>query len=329
MRFRRESGYGPGAQYRGPSLGQRRDGEYEDIWGVWRAPCSCGKGVYYEISCYPLVEVRDVAELGHHRWPDPDWSDYAVRPELFPEIMARVTEFHITCTQKTLEAAGQHIESAFTGDDIAGQRGLLTSLPMWEQHIKPYHIWLNAAIHEFGTKVMDHSDGGVMDAVPGLIDMGVDVLQVLQFSAVGMEPEAMEAEYGNRLRFEGGVSVQTTLPSALSRMSSGRSATSSRSWAAVAAISSAHRTRFRLARHPRTSSRCLRSRPVAPCPAPRPPEPSPHGRIARALTNPRQSMGRKPSAYRTPACAPRWRETSRIQASRPLPRVAREAASWL
>jgi uroporphyrinogen decarboxylase len=51
-----------------------------------------------------------------------------------------------------------------------------------------------------------------MEAVPGLIDMGIDVLQALQFDAAGMDPVALKRLYGNRLCFEGGVSVQRTLP---------------------------------------------------------------------------------------------------------------------
>jgi uroporphyrinogen decarboxylase len=51
-----------------------------------------------------------------------------------------------------------------------------------------------------------------MDAVEGLIDMGIDVLRALQFSADGMEPRELKRRYGDRLCFEGGVSVQMTLP---------------------------------------------------------------------------------------------------------------------
>ena len=42
--------------------------------------------------------------------------------------------------------------------------------------------------------------------------MGIDVLQALQFSAKGMDPAELKARFGDRLCFEGGVSVQTTLP---------------------------------------------------------------------------------------------------------------------
>jgi len=111
-----------------------------------------------------------------------------------------------------LAAAAGAIDLAFTADDIGGQHGLLMSLDMWETFLKPYHVRLNATIHEFGVKVIYHTDGAVMDAVPGLIDMGIDVLQALQFSAKGMDPRELERRFGDRLCFEGGVSVQTTLP---------------------------------------------------------------------------------------------------------------------
>ena len=61
-------------------------------------------------------------------------------------------------------------------------------------------------------RVIYHTDGAVMDAVDGLIDMGIDVLQALQFSAKEMDPAVLKRRFGDRLCFEGGVSVQTTLP---------------------------------------------------------------------------------------------------------------------
>jgi uroporphyrinogen decarboxylase len=48
--------------------------------------------------------------------------------------------------------------------------------------------------------------------VDGLIDMGIDILQALQFSADDMDPAVLKDRFGDRLCFEGGVSVQTTLP---------------------------------------------------------------------------------------------------------------------
>jgi len=138
--------------------------------------------------------------------------DLVVNPELAHAIMERVTLFFIEHFTKMLEVADGRVDLVFTADDIGGQNGLLMSLDMWEKNLKPYHVRLNKAIHEFGAKVIYHTDGSVMKAVNGLIDMGIDVLQALQFSAKGMEPQALKDLSGDRLCFEGGVSVQTTLP---------------------------------------------------------------------------------------------------------------------
>jgi uroporphyrinogen decarboxylase len=138
--------------------------------------------------------------------------DLIDNPDMAHAIMRRVTDFLTAHFRRMLAAADGMIDLVFTADDIAGQNGLLMSLSMWERFIKPYHIEINRVIHEFGAKVVYHSDGGVMDAVPGLIDMGIDVLQALQFDAVGMDPSKLKSAYGDRLCFAGGVSVQRTLP---------------------------------------------------------------------------------------------------------------------
>lgn len=140
------------------------------------------------------------------------FMDFVLNPELAHAIMARVTGFYVEHFHRMLAAAPGQIDLAFTADDIGGQNGLLMSLPMWEAFVKPYHVRLNKTIHEGGARVIYHTDGAVMDAVDGLIDMGIDVLQALQFSAKGMDPHLLKQRHGDRLCFEGGVSVQTTLP---------------------------------------------------------------------------------------------------------------------
>jgi uroporphyrinogen decarboxylase len=140
------------------------------------------------------------------------FMDMAINPELIHDIMDRVTQFYIAHVQRIMEIARDRVDLVFTADDIGGQNGLLMSIEMWQEFIKPYHVKLNRTIHDYGAKVIYHSDGAVMDAVPGLIDMGIDVLQALQFDAQGMDPVALKEKYGDRLCFEGGISVQKTLP---------------------------------------------------------------------------------------------------------------------
>ena len=138
--------------------------------------------------------------------------DLLADKELAHQIMTSVTDFFISFSTRALEAADGRIDIAFTADDIGGQEGLLMSLPLWEEMIKPYHTRLNKVLRGFGVKIMYHTDGAVMDALESLADMGIDILEALQFDARGMDPAEMKRRVGDKIAFHGGVSVQSTLP---------------------------------------------------------------------------------------------------------------------
>ena len=140
------------------------------------------------------------------------FMDMVLAPELIHSIMERAADFYTAHSDRVLAVAGDLVDLIFVGDDIGHQQGLLLSLDMWEAFIKPRHVRLNEVIHRHGARVIYHSDGAVMEAVPGLVDMGIDVLQPLQFDAAGMDPVRLKETWGGRLSFEGGVSVQKTLP---------------------------------------------------------------------------------------------------------------------
>jgi len=139
-------------------------------------------------------------------------EDLALAPDLVQALMEQVTAFFLEHTRRQLEAARGRVDFVFTADDIGGQNGLLMSLNLWRKRIRPFHEALNAVVHEFGAKVIYHSDGAVMEAASELADMGIDVLQALQFDARGMDPVRLKREMGDRLCFQGGISVQSTLP---------------------------------------------------------------------------------------------------------------------
>ena len=162
--------------------------------------------------CLMIANANPFETAWYMRGFEQMFMDVVLNPELVHEMMDRVTSFYVEHFTRLLSSAPGAIDLAFTADDIAGQNGLLMSIKTWTEFIKPYHARLNRAIHGFGVKVIYHSDGAVMNAVRGLMDMGIDILQALQFDAEGMDPAKMKADYGDKLCFEGGVSVQRTLP---------------------------------------------------------------------------------------------------------------------
>lgn len=138
--------------------------------------------------------------------------DLADQPDLVYEIMRRVTDFYVGMLDRVAAAAGSRIDLIWTSDDVAHQHGKLISLRTWRELVAPHHERLNRRVHELGLRVMYHCCGSVRSFIPGLIEIGVDVLDVLQFSADHMDPREIKTCFGDKLCFHGGMDVQSTLP---------------------------------------------------------------------------------------------------------------------
>ena len=62
-------------------------------------------------------------------------------------------------------------------------------------------------------KVFKHSCGAIFPLIEGLLDSGFDILNPVQVSAAGMDPQLLKDTYGQRAIFwGGGVDTQKTLP---------------------------------------------------------------------------------------------------------------------
>lgn len=138
--------------------------------------------------------------------------DFVINPELADWLLTKVADFMVDYFSRMLAAGRGRIDLAFTADDLAGQNGLLMAPGLWERFIRPHHKRLNKLIHNYGASVIYHSDGAIAPLVGNLIEIGMDVLQSLQLDACGMDPVYLKKEFGKRISFQGGVSVQKLLP---------------------------------------------------------------------------------------------------------------------
>ena len=138
--------------------------------------------------------------------------DMIDQPDMAFEIMRRVTDFYLGTLERVMATVGDRIDLIWTSDDIAHQHGILMSIRKWRELVAPHHKRFNQRVHELGARVMYHSCGAVRPFIPDLIGVGVDVLDVLQFSADGMDADEIKANFGKSLCFHGGIDVQTTLP---------------------------------------------------------------------------------------------------------------------
>lgn len=134
------------------------------------------------------------------------------RPAMLEAIVERITDFSVEFLTRTLDAAPNQIDIMYTGDDPAGQNGMLISIDTWRRFFKKPYKRICEVAKARNVRVMFHCCGAVMDLVPELLNIGVDILQPLQFRAAGMDPRKLKAEFGKDLCFCGGVDIQQTLP---------------------------------------------------------------------------------------------------------------------
>jgi uroporphyrinogen decarboxylase len=80
--------------------------------------------------------------------------------------------------------------------------------------VKPRIAELYAFVHgRSRARVFLHSDGAIRSLIPDLIEVGVDALNPVQFTAEGMDLVELKREFGREIAFWGaGVDTQKTLP---------------------------------------------------------------------------------------------------------------------
>lgn len=128
-------------------------------------------------------------------------------------LLDRLLELRLAQLGDFLDAVGEFIHVMRLGDDIGQQGGPLISPPLYRRLVKPRHREIIRFVKaRTDARIFYHSCGSVVEFVPDLIEIGVDILNPIQVSAKGMDPARLKAEYGDRLCFWGGVDTQHVLP---------------------------------------------------------------------------------------------------------------------
>ena len=137
------------------------------------------------------------------------FMDIMAEPALSNFLLDRITDIVAGVARHVSEA---DVDLLILGDDIAMQTGMMMSLDMWRENFKPRLMRVIQAAKGVKPeiKVFYHSDGNVWDAIPGLIEAGIDVLNPIQPEC--MDPAQVKSTFGDRLSFFGTISVQNTMP---------------------------------------------------------------------------------------------------------------------
>lgn len=140
------------------------------------------------------------------------FMDFIQNPDFVLALFDRLLEINITGTRRFLDAAGPYIAIFRTADDLASQSGLLVSPAMYRKFLKPYHQrYIQFVKSHTDARVLFHTDGNVTPLLDDLVEIGVDVLNPVQPSALG-DLAALKAAYGDRLSFSGAIDTHQVLP---------------------------------------------------------------------------------------------------------------------
>ena len=137
---------------------------------------------------------------------EPFYCNMAIEKDLMHAYFRMITDAYMQNLTRILERAGDKIDVVWFCDDIGTQQTLQFSIPMYKEMIKPYASEMWGYIHENyeNIRVLYHSCGAIFDLIPELIDAGVDLLNPVQISAKGMDPQRLKDTYGKQLMFWGG-----------------------------------------------------------------------------------------------------------------------------
>jgi uroporphyrinogen decarboxylase len=140
--------------------------------------------------------------------------DMVERPAWVHYLCRRFTDFYLEDYTRAAEITAGRIDLYLLISDLGSQRGPLISAAMFEQFVAPYLKEMIDRIHQVGGRVLFHSCGAIQTFIPALIGLGVDVLDPIQPAGPEMTPERLQAAYGGRISFHGGIDMQLLLPHA-------------------------------------------------------------------------------------------------------------------
>ena len=138
--------------------------------------------------------------------------NFAMNKNLVKTLVNRMTEFYLEMNISYFEVVKEKMDIFFMGNDFGSQNGLLISEEDWyDVYFENYKKLIDLA-HSYNFSVMVHSCGSIESLLPYFIDLGVDIIDPVQTTAKGMNPEKLAENHGKDIWFHGAIDTQSVLP---------------------------------------------------------------------------------------------------------------------
>jgi len=128
------------------------------------------------------------------------------RRDYIHQIFERQTDIALQNLKSIYNAGGDSVDVIYVcGTDFGTQTSTFCSVETFQELYAPYYRKLNNWIHRNTKwKTFKHSCGAVESFIPRFIECGFDILNPVQISAAGMDPENIKKKYGDQIVFWGG-----------------------------------------------------------------------------------------------------------------------------
>jgi hypothetical protein len=149
--------------------------------------------------------IRDIAE-----W----YMSIECRRDYLHQVFDRQTDIALQNLKRIYESGGDAVDVVYIcGTDFGTQLSTFCSGETFDDLYAPYYRKLNNWIHKNTTwKTFKHSCGAIEPFISRFIDCGFDILNPVQISSAGMDPEYLKEKYGENIVFwGGGVDTQKVL----------------------------------------------------------------------------------------------------------------------
>ena len=140
--------------------------------------------------------------------------DLVAEPEQVERLLDALMERHLAVLEQACRAVGDVADIIRFGDDLGTNGGPFMSPNTYRSLFKPRHTILCDYVHKNSKmKTFLHSCGSIRALLPDLIEAGYDIINPVQTTCRGMEPDGLKKDFGKDICFwGGGCDTRTVLP---------------------------------------------------------------------------------------------------------------------
>ena len=137
--------------------------------------------------------------------------DFAMEESWIERLNDLVEEW---TTAIALQQVALGVDAIWLGEDLGTQTSMLISPDMWRDRFKPRYGRIISRLKRANPALLVafHSDGAVAPLIDDFIELGVDIYNPVQPNVPGSGPTELQAKYGGRISFFGGIDQQELLP---------------------------------------------------------------------------------------------------------------------